>query len=93
MSAYHQIRDRTAYPAVLLETGYNDPRVDPWHMAKMTAALQAATSSGKPVLLRVEYEGGHGTIGATEKQVQERLADEWSFLFWVFGMREFVSVR
>jgi prolyl oligopeptidase len=85
MSAYHHIKDRTAYPSVLFETGYNDPRVDPWHMAKMTAALQAATSSGNPVLLRVEYEGGHGGIGGTEKQAQERLADEYSFLLWRFG--------
>jgi prolyl oligopeptidase len=89
MSAYHHVKNGTAYPAVLLETGYNDPRVDPWQMAKMTAALQAATSSGKPVLLRVEYEGGHGGIGGTEKQAQERLADEWSFLLWQFGVPEF----
>jgi prolyl oligopeptidase len=89
MSSYHHIKDRTAYPAVLFETGYNDPRVDPWHMAKMTAALQAATSSGKPVLLRVEYEGGHGGIGGTEKQAQERLADEYSFLLWRFGTPDF----
>jgi len=36
-------------------------------------------------LLRVEYEGGHGGIGGTEKQAQERYADEWSFLLWQFG--------
>ena len=74
---------------MVLETGYNDPRVDPWHMAKMTAALQAATSSANPVLLRVEYEGGHGGIGGTEKQAQERLADEYSFLLWRFGTPDF----
>ena len=89
MSAYHHVKDHTAFPSVLLETGYNDPRVDPWQMAKMTAALQAATSSGNPVLLRVEYEGGHGGIGGTEKQAQERLADEYSFLLWRFGAPEF----
>jgi prolyl oligopeptidase len=89
MSAYHHVKDQTAYPAVLLETGYNDPRVDPWQMAKMTAQLQAATASAKPVLLRVEYQGGHGGIGGTEKQLQERLADEWSFLLWQFGVPEF----
>ena len=89
MSAYHHIQDRVAYPAVLLETGYNDPRVDPWHMAKMTARFQAATASGKPILLRVEYEGGHGGIGGTEKQAQERMADEWSFLLWQFGVPEY----
>ena len=89
MSAYNHIKDRTAYPSVMFETGYNDPRVDPWHMAKMTAALQAATSSGNPVLLRVEYEGGHGGIGGTEQQAQERLADEFSFLLWRFGAPAF----
>jgi prolyl oligopeptidase len=89
MSAYHHIKAQMAYPAVLFETGFNDPRVDPWHMAKMTAQLQAATSSGKPVLMRVEYEGGHGGIGGTERQAQERLADEWSFLLWQFGAKEF----
>jgi len=89
MSAYHHIEDRTAYPAVLLETGMNDPRVDPWQMAKMTARLQAATASGKPILLRVDYAGGHGTMGATRAQALEQLADEWSFLLWQFGAPEF----
>jgi prolyl oligopeptidase len=89
MSAYHHIKPGTAYPAVMFETGFNDPRVDSWHMAKMTAALQAATSSGKPALLRVDYAGGHGGIGGTEKQRQETLADEWSFLLWQFGTAGF----
>jgi prolyl oligopeptidase len=53
-SAHDHVDDQAAYPAVLLQTGMNDPRVDPWQMAKMTARLQAGTTSGKPVLLRVE---------------------------------------
>ena len=89
MSAYDHVQDKTAYPAVLFETGMNDPRVDPWQMAKMTARLQAATSSGKPVLLRVDYAGGHGMMGATRDQADEQLADEWSFLLWQFGVPEF----
>jgi prolyl oligopeptidase len=89
MSAYHHVKDGTAYPAVLLETGMNDPRVDPWEMAKMTARLQAATASGKPVLLRVDYAGGHGAMGATRAQADEQIADEWSFLLWQFRVPEF----
>ncbi|MBV9499649.1 MAG: prolyl oligopeptidase family serine peptidase, partial [Acidobacteriaceae bacterium] len=89
MSTYEHVEEKTRYPAVLLETGMNDPRVDPWQMAKLTARLQAATSSGKPVLLRVDYAGGHGNIGGTEKQIQEKLADEYSFLLWQFGVPEF----
>ena len=63
ISAYHRVKDKTSYPAVLLTTGINDPRVDSWQMGKMTARLQSATSSGKPVLLRVDYDAGHGGIG------------------------------
>ncbi len=92
MSAYYHVRDTTAYPAVLLSTGANDPRVDPWQSAKMAARLQAATTSGKPVLLRVDYEGGHG-IGSSEKQFQELLADDISFEFWQLGLPEFQPKR
>ncbi len=88
MSAYHHVKDQTAYPAVLLTTGINDPRVDPWMPGKMTARLQAATSSGKPVLLRVDYGGGHGG-GSGETEQQETAADKWSFLLWQFGVPGF----
>jgi prolyl oligopeptidase len=87
MSAYHHVTDGTPYPAVLLTTGMNDPRVDSWEPGKMTARLQAATSSGKPVLLRVDYAGGHGAV--TQQQQQESLADEWSLLLWQFGNPDF----
>ena len=93
MSAYEHVKEGTPYPAVLLETGMNDPRVDPWEMAKMTARLQAASSSGKPVLLRVDYAGGHGAMGATREQANEQLADEWSFLLWQFAVPEFRPKR
>ena len=84
MSAYHHVRDGTAYPAVLLTTGINDARTDPWQSAKMAARLQAATSSGKPVLLRVDFESGHDP-GTSRAQHEEELADIYSFLLWQFG--------
>jgi prolyl oligopeptidase len=58
-SPYHHVEDGTSYPAVLLTAGEFDPRVDAYHAKKMTARLQAATSSDQPVLLRIEA-GGHG---------------------------------
>jgi len=79
MSAFHHVKDGTRYPAVLLTTGANDRRVDAWQPAKMAARLQAATSSGKPVLLRVDYAGGHGS-GASRKQQNEQQADTYAFL-------------
>ncbi len=89
ISAYHRAKDHTAYPAVLLTTGVNDPRVDPWQMNKMTARLQAATSSGRPVLLRVDYDAGHGGIGATRTQHVNLLTDQFSFLLWQLGDLDF----
>jgi prolyl oligopeptidase len=88
MSAYAHVKNGARYPAVLLTTGRNDPRVAPWESDKMTARLQAATTSGKPILLRVDYEAGHG-IGSTKTQLEQELADEWSFLFWQFGDARF----
>jgi prolyl oligopeptidase len=55
---------------------------------KMAARLQAATASGKPVLLRVQYGGGHG-VGSTKTQRQEQAADKWAFMLWQFGDARF----
>lgn len=88
MSPYHHIKDGVKYPAVLLTTGINDPRVDAWEAGKMAARLQAASSSGKPILLRIDYDAGHG-IGSTKKQAYEERADVLAFLFWQFGVNGF----
>jgi prolyl oligopeptidase len=88
MSAYQHVKDGTKYPAVLLTTGFNDPRVASWQPGKMTARLQAASSSGKPVLLRVDYDAGHG-IGSTKTQRERELADQMSFAMWQFGIDGF----
>jgi prolyl oligopeptidase len=79
MDSYSRVNDGVRYPAVLLTAGINDPRVVAWQPAKMAARLQTATTSGKPVLLRVEFQGGHG-MGSTKLQVNEELADVLAFL-------------
>jgi prolyl oligopeptidase len=58
-SPYHRVRDGVAFPAVLFTVFTNDTRVDPLHGYKMCAALQHATASVRPVLLRAEGEVGH----------------------------------
>ncbi len=88
MDAYQHVKDGVAYPGILLTAGINDPRVDPSQSAKMAARLQAATSSKKPVLLRVDYDAGHG-MGSTRAQHDLEFADEMSFLLWQAGDREF----
>ena len=79
MSPLHAVRDGVRYPAVLLITGANDPRVDSWQLGKMAARLQAATASGKPVILRVDYAGGHGR-GATREQRVALMSDIYAFV-------------
>jgi len=69
---------------VLLITGANDPRVDPWQLFKMTARLQAATSSKNPVLLRVDVDAGHG-IGSTKTQRDMITADQAALLLEIAG--------
>jgi prolyl oligopeptidase len=59
-SPYHHVVPGTAYPAVLFTVFTSDTRVDPVHAYKMCAALQYATSSERPVLLRTEDQVGHG---------------------------------
>jgi prolyl oligopeptidase len=83
MSPYHRVRDGVAYPAVLLTTGLNDPNSAPWHSAKMAARLQAASVSGKPILLRVDKDAGHGSVGGTRAQEVARQSDELTFLLSV----------
>jgi prolyl oligopeptidase len=88
MDSFHHVEDGTKYPATLLVQGMNDPRVSAWESMKMAARLQAASTSGKPVLLRLQYDGGHG-IGSTRSQREEQDADVWSFMLWQFGDARF----
>lgn len=85
MSTYHAIRDGVKYPAVLLTHGVNDPRVDVWNSTKTAARLMAASASGKPVLMRLDYDSGHG-IGDTKAQQLDDRADAYAFVLWQTGM-------
>ncbi|MBZ5495775.1 MAG: prolyl oligopeptidase family serine peptidase [Acidobacteriia bacterium] len=84
-SPYHHVEDGMAYPAVIFLTGDHDGRVDPANSRKMTARLQAATSSGLPVLLRTNPKAGHGIgTGLSDRISQE--ADVYAFLFDQLGV-------
>ena len=79
-SPYHQVRKGVAYPAVLMTTGENDPRVDPYNSRKMVAVLQADSSSPHPVLLLQKGGQGHG-IGNSFQQTVDATAERYAF-FW-----------
>jgi prolyl oligopeptidase len=61
-SPYHHIAKGTDYPATLLITSVNDPRVDPMHSRKMAAAMQTRTQSSKPILLLTVGNTGHFVV-------------------------------
>ena len=79
-SPYPNVRSGTPYPAVLMTTGANDGRVNPLHSRKFTAALQAATSSSYPILLRTSANSGHG-IGNSVDEIIAETTDRVMFLF------------
>ncbi|HRN61044.1 MAG TPA: prolyl oligopeptidase family serine peptidase [Luteimonas sp.] len=91
MSSYQKLRDGTPYPATMLIHGAEDPRVAVWHSNKFAARLQEASNSGLPVLLRLDYEAGHG-MGATQSQINAERADLISFMLWQFGDNGFQPV-
>jgi prolyl oligopeptidase len=82
MSAYRNVKDGVRYPAVLFIHGVNDARVDVWHSLKMHARLREATASVKdanPLLLRLDFDAGHGA-GSSREQHWQELADMWAFV-------------
>lgn len=77
----------TKYPAVICVGGWNDPRVIAWEPGKFAAALQNASASGKPVLMKVNYDNGHFT---EDKNVTfANFADQYAFVLWQCGHPDF----
>ncbi len=91
-SPLHHVEKGVDYPAVLLTTGINDGRVDPWQSFKMAARLQAANPAGRPVLLRVAGDAGHG-MGMSLSGAIELDADCFAFLFDRLGIPMTKSAR
>jgi prolyl oligopeptidase len=87
MDGVQHVQKGVKYPAVLGVGGWNDPRVAPWEPGKFIAALQSATISGKPVLMKVNYDNGHFT---EEKNVTfKNFAGQAAFMLWQTGHKDF----
>jgi prolyl oligopeptidase len=87
MDGLLHVEKNTPYPAVLCIAGWNDPRVIAWQPAKFAGALQVATSSNKPILLKVNYSGGHSAEDKDE--LYNDLASQFAFALWQCGHPEF----
>ncbi|MCW3075181.1 MAG: f1pep1 2 [Flaviaesturariibacter sp.] len=88
MSTYHHLKGGVAYPAVLFVHGFNDNRVPVWHSAKTYARLRELNPSGQPVLLRVNFDSGHGAQESTADLIS-RFTDTMSFIYWTLGYPAF----
>ncbi len=87
MDALSHVKDGVQYPAVIGVGGINDPRVMAWQPGKFAAALQNASTSGKPVLMQVNYDNGHFT---EDKTVTFRnFANMYAFALWQAGHPDF----
>ena len=87
MDGVQHVVSGTKYPAVICIGGWNDPRVVAWQPGKFAAALQNASTSGKPVLMKVNYDDGHFT---EDKSVTwANFADQFAFVLWQCGHPEF----
>ena len=84
MDSMQHLQKGVAYPAIMISTGLNDPRVSPWEPGKFEAALLAA-GSPNPVLLRIDAQAGHG-IGSTRTQTDALAADGIAFVKWRAGV-------
>ena len=71
---------------MLLEAAESDSRVDALHARKMAARLQSASTSDRPILLRLETKAGHGACKPRAKVLDE-LTDTWSFIYWQLGLK------
>src|SRR5207237_828151 len=88
-SPYHHVQKGVKYPALLMNSADADDRVDPLHARKMIAAVQwaegGAPRDGRPALLRIERNAGHGGGDMVSKAI-ESSADIYAFLFQQLGM-------
>jgi len=85
-SPYQRVAPGTSYLAVLFMTGDTDTRVPPLQARKMTARMQAATTSGRPVLLLYDTKAGHAGGRPLGKIVEDQSL-ELAFLAWQLGMK------
>lgn len=87
-SSYHAIQNDKRYPATMLMHGVNDSRVDVWQSLKYASRLADAQKGQQAVLLRLDYEAGHGA-GSGADQANQRTADLQAFMLWQMGVPEF----
>jgi prolyl oligopeptidase len=78
-SPYQKVRDGVVYPATMIVSGDADQNCNPLHARKMTARLQAASTSEQPIFLDYSEHRGHSPVLPLSERI-EALTDRMAFL-------------
>jgi prolyl oligopeptidase len=98
-SPLHNVKKGIHYPATLIITGDHDDRVLPYQSYKFLAALQQASASHLPILLKVLKNVGHGYGRTIKVRIDERasilsfLAQELNIRSWVHNQKQPLKVK
>ncbi|WP_373492496.1 prolyl oligopeptidase family protein [Parasphingorhabdus sp.] len=84
-SPYHNLKNGTGYPALIVSTADTDDRVVPGHSFKYIARLQALDTGSDPHLIRIETRAGHGSGKPTDKVIEE-YSDIYAFMAEAIGL-------
>jgi oligopeptidase B len=76
-----------AYPAIFAHGGLTDPRVTWWEPQKWIARLRDHSTSGRPLLLKINMEAGHGGASGRFDHLKE-VALDYAFAVWAIEGEE-----
>ncbi|WP_158597044.1 prolyl oligopeptidase family serine peptidase [Aquimarina sp. BL5] len=85
MDSYHHIERNVKYPSMLITTGFNDSRLPPWHSIKFATKLNNSKPSDNLVLLKTEFDSGHGMVFDKKDKEFNMVAEVLSFALWQTG--------
>ena len=71
-----------AYPAILVETSFDDSQVMYWEPAKYVAKLRATKTDKQPLVFLINMHGGHGGSSGRYDSIHERC------LYYAFMLHE-----
>jgi oligopeptidase B len=76
---------KTAYPAILVKTSFNDSQVMYWEPAKYVAKLRTLKTDNNPLILKTNMAGGHGGSSGRYERFKE-VAFDYAFILTQLGM-------
>ncbi len=70
----------------------NDQRVIVWEPVKFAAKLMADNASENPILLKIDFDGGHGA-NVPVSQRYASLSDMFAFALWQLGHPDYQPIK